>query len=321
MTRRSAGRARRDARKRENAAAQLMVVGAMISTAHWFLDEGSTVERLLSTVAPLGWVLLAAGLLGTWWSVRSARAAAASHGTADAPASTSFRYASPPRPPDPAGRDGRDARLNDIVAATALSPIPPAPAPAAPTRPTAWSAEVLAQIEWRRFEALVEALFAQAGFQTRAQPHGADGGVDIWLHSRHQPERPASLVQCKHWQARPVGVDKVRELRGVMAAHGVARGQFVTTSRFTPDAQAFAAGNGIRLLDGPGLLALIAERTPGQQQALLAVALEGEYWRPTCASCGVKMVERTGRGSGKDFWGCVNYPRCRTTLEMRGRAA
>ena len=110
-------------------------------------------------------------------------------------------------------------------------------------------------------------------------------------------------------------------LRGVMAAHGVERGQFVTTAHFTPDAQAFAAGNGIRLLDGAGLLALIAQRSTEQQQALLDVALEGEYWRPTCASCGVKMVERTVRSSGKAFWGCVNYPRCRTTLEKRAAAA
>ena len=88
-------------------------------------------------------------------------------------------------------------------------------------------------IEWRRFEAVVEALFRQAGFETRSQSHGADGGVDIWLHSRSVPDRAVSVVQCKHWQGRRVGVDKIRELRGVMAAHGVKRGQFATTSTFT----------------------------------------------------------------------------------------
>ena len=166
-----------------------------------------------------------------------------------------------------------------------------------------WNAAILNTIEWRRFEAVVEALFAQAGFETKTQSHGADEGIDIWLYSRHDPGAPVSIVQCKHWQGRRVGVDKVRELRGVMAAKGVGRGQFATTSAFTDDAVEFATGNGINLLDVQSLLALIATRTEDQQDALLSVALEGEYWKPTCVNCGTKMVERTPRNGGATFWG------------------
>lgn len=188
-------------------------------------------------------------------------------------------------------------------------------------QPTAWGTDVLDVIEWRRFEAVVELLFQQAGFETRSQPHGADGGVDLWLHSRHhcsEPDQPVSLVQCKHWRGRRVGVDKVRELRGVMASRNVQRGQFVTSSTFTSDAIDFAHDNGIRLLDGEGLLELIESRTAEQQASLLQVALEGEYWRPTCASCGIKMVTREPKRGGKKFWGCRNYPGCKSTLPMRG---
>lgn len=181
---------------------------------------------------------------------------------------------------------------------------------------TAWSARVFEDIEWRRFEALCEALFGQAGFETRAQSHGADGGVDIWLHSRHS-EGPAAVVQCKHWQGKAVGVKEMREFYGVMASHKLQRGTFATSSTFTPEAQKFATDNGISALDGQGLLALIATRTPEQQQALLATAYQGEYWRPTCASCGTKMAERTSRAKKNAFWGCVNYPRCTFTLPVR----
>ena len=66
---------------------------------------------------------------------------------------------------------------------------------------SSWSAAVFEAIEWRRFEAVCEGLFAQAGFQTRAQSHGADGGVDIWLYSQHAPW-PVSVVQCKHWRGK-----------------------------------------------------------------------------------------------------------------------
>lgn len=184
--------------------------------------------------------------------------------------------------------------------------------------PNAWGPEVFEVIEWRRFEALVTSLFAQAGFETRSQSHGADEGIDIWLYSRNQPGAPVSVVQCKHWRGKRVGVDKVRELRGVMAAKNVKRGQFATTSTFTREAEVFAKENGINLLDVQGLLGVIAQRTPPQQAALLEVALEGDYARPTCVNCGIKMVERTARKDGTAFWGCSGFPKCRTTLAMRG---
>ena len=182
-----------------------------------------------------------------------------------------------------------------------------------------WCAQVFDLIEWRRFEAVVEALFGQAGFDTRTQPCGADGGIDIWLHSRSQGGAAVSVVQCKHWTSWKVGVKPVRELRGVMAAHDIARGQFVTTSGYTTDAQAFASENGIMLHDTVGLLALIASRTATERQHLLQVAFEGDYWRPTCASCGIKLVERRARASGDAFWGCENYPKCKSTMAFRTR--
>jgi restriction system protein len=175
-----------------------------------------------------------------------------------------------------------------------------------------WSARVFDDIEWRRFEALCASLFGQAGFETRSQSHGADGGVDIWLHSQNA-EGPAAVVQCKHWLGKAVGVKEVREFYGVMASHKLQRGTLATSSTFTADARQFAKDNGISALDGQSLLALISRRTPAQQASLLAIAYEGEYWRPTCASCGLKMVERPGR---KTFWGCVDFPRCRFTLPV-----
>jgi restriction system protein len=197
---------------------------------------------------------------------------------------------------------------------------PPAPEArrqpaAAPAPATAWSADVFAAIEWRRFEAVCETLFAQAGFTTRAQSHGADGGVDIWLHSANA-QGPVAVVQCKHWQGKAVGVKELREFFGVMASNRLKRGTYATTSTFTPAAQVFAKDNGINAMDGTALLALIAKRKPEQQQALLDVAYQGEYWRPTCASCGIKLVERTPAKGGTAFWGCTNYPRCKSKLPM-----
>lgn len=207
------------------------------------------------------------------------------------------------RPPAPGGSAAEDRREPFSRATSIRQPA------------TKWSSAVFAAIEWRRFEAVCEALFAQAGFATRSQSHGADGGVDIWLHSANA-QGPVAVVQCKHWNGRQVGVKEIREFFGVMASHQLKRGTYATTSTYTADAQKFAKDNGINALDGAALLSLIAKRTPEQQQALLDVAHEGEYWRPTCASCGIKLVERTPAKSGAGFWGCSNYPRCKTRIQM-----
>lgn len=292
-------RTRRTSRRKENAALQLLAVGTAIALVPLFLS-GNSFVAMLKPIAPLGWLMAGAGGLLLWLQSRKADSnkGTSSHGRKlDKPL--------PPLPDMPPINKGPEA-----PAATAQ-----------PARPAEWGPAVFEIIEWRRFEALVEALFAQAGFQTRSQSHGADGGVDIWVHSQHKPDAPVTIVQCKHWQGKRVGVDKIRELRGVMAAHGIARGQFATTSRFTEEAIAFAKDNSINLLDVDGLLSLIKSRSAEHQQALLNVALEGEYWRPTCANCGVKLVARQPKQGGKPFWGCAGYPACCTTMVMSSAAA
>lgn len=274
----------------------------------------SILATILRPFATVGWLMLIGGGIGLWFLRRRQEGA--------------HQQSQPQPPANPAANPRRQARRPerpsplverlDASGGSVYEPAGDAVRAAAPHRPTTWSAAVFSAIEWRRFEALVEALFAQAGFVTKAQSHGPDDGIDVWLYSKNQIDgSPVSVVQCKHWQGKPVGVDKVRELRGVMAAKGVTRGQFATTSTFTTDAATFAQANGIKLHDLTSLLELIQSRTPEQQQSLLDVALEGEYWRPTCASCGIKLVEREPTAGGKPFWGCANFPKCRTTMVKR----
>ena len=291
-------------------APKLIGVGLLLAIVPLVLGK-SPLAAGLRPLAPFGWLLLAVGCALLWWQIKEQRA--------KAPAVPAPDLATPPKPFHRAAITGppgdRTATEYDRLAEEAKHK-----RSASRVDPTAWGSEVFDVIEWRRFEVLVEALFAQAGFETKSQSHGADEGIDIWLYSRSQPGAPVSIVQCKHWQGKRVGVDKVRELRGVMAAKNVTRGQFATTSTFTPDAIAFAKDNGVNLLDVRALLDLIAKRSADQQQALLAVALEGEYWRPTCVNCGTKMIERSPRNGGSTFWGCPGYPKCKTTMPMRALA-
>ncbi|OIR08829.1 Mrr restriction system protein [mine drainage metagenome] len=178
--------------------------------------------------------------------------------------------------------------------------------------PTAWSIELLRKLEWHRFETLCAEYFRTLGKRVETVTHGADGGIDARIYA-HDSQILEYAVQCKAWN-NPVGVKPVRELFGVMAHESAGKGIFMTTSTFTDDAMKFASEHSdkVFLVDGPRFIKMI-ELLPAEKKAkLLTFATEGDYTTPTCASCGIKMVWC----SKGDFWGCKNYPKCKSTLRV-----
>lgn len=156
---------------------------------------------------------------------------------------------------------------------------------------------------------------------------GPDGGIDLVLRKGGEKY----LVQCKQWRAFKVGVPVVRELYGVMAAKGAAGGFVVTSGRFTKEAEDFASGRNVKLLDGPMLHRLLRQAKtdgagsvadasrpqPRPQPAPQTARTETTPAQvPSCPRCAKAMVRRTakkGANAGADFWGCSDYPRCRGT--------
>lgn len=185
------------------------------------------------------------------------------------------------------------------------------------------SSDALADMTWREFEVLVGEGFRLQGYEvTETGGGGADGGVDLVVRK----DREKYLVQCKQWKAFKVGVPIVRELYGVMAAHGAAGGFVVTSGRFTDEAKAFADGRNIRLVDGPKLFGMIKQakasaavargpETPGRGPAATPTASTAAM-APSCPGCASAMVLRTakrGANAGSEFWGCTKYPACKGT--------
>lgn len=303
-------------RRRERARGELagkgwtvIIVGVLLLVGPSFM-QGSIVGTLGPALRPAGWAALALGAVLLGLHYLTARKATLPDVEPVAQRSPIGKVAQTTPPAAP--------RREPVLAST-TSQSKHSPPEAGPQQEQQWSPAVLAAIEWRRFEAVCEALYAQAGFTTRSQSHGADGGIDIWLYSKHSDV--PRIVQCKHWQSKPVGVKEMREFFGVMASHRLKSGTYVTSSTFSAEAIAFAKTNGIHAQDGTALLELISKRTPEQQAALLAVAYEGEYWRPTCASCGTKMVERNSSKNEGSFWGCANYPKCRGRTIQKSKAS
>jgi len=183
--------------------------------------------------------------------------------------------------------------------------------------PPIWSLDVLASLEWKRFETICAEYLRLIGFDPRETRIGADGGVDIWVY-KEGLTKPVGVVQCKAWTTYKVGIKPVRELFGVMAAEGVRNGKFMTSGEFTSEAVAFAEGKRLQLISGEKLLASIKRLPQEKQNELLNIALEGDYRTPTCPQCGYKLTRRQGKGGGRDFWGCPRYPKCKATLVYKG---
>lgn len=183
----------------------------------------------------------------------------------------------------------------------------------------ATAASALDGMSWREFEMLVGEAFRRRGFSvTELGGDGPDGGIDLVLRKGNEK----FLVQCKQWKAYKVGVDVVRELYGLMAAHGAAGGFVVTSGSFTADAQAFAEGRNVQLMDGLQLLRMIQEARPavaGMDAEPADLRLLSVDRGPVCPVCGAGMVRRTARRgarSGGAFLGCTAYPACRGTRSI-----
>ena len=175
-------------------------------------------------------------------------------------------------------------------------------------------------LRWQEFEQLVGEAFRRQGYRVTERGGAApDGGVDLVLLK----DGRKTVVQCKRWKTKQVGVALVRELYGAMTAEGSDEAIFASSGEYTADARAFANGKPIRLIDGTKLAELIhavqtngsvPEETPSAAPAHAAPS--DRESQPTCPRCGSSMVRRTARSgstAGQAFWGCSMFPTCRAT--------
>jgi restriction system protein len=192
---------------------------------------------------------------------------------------------------------------------------------------------VVSGMSWKDFELLVGEGFRLKGFTVVENGGGgADGGIEMTL----KKDGEVFLVQCKQWRAYKVSVNIVRELFGVMAAHGAAGGFVVTSGVFTEDARKFAQGRNIELIDGTVLAAMISQAKANRSKPAVTVKAPASTPEPasvsdspsvkpasvplsfvSCPLCGgamVKRIAKQGPNSGNSFWGCKAFPMCRGVL-------
>lgn len=179
-----------------------------------------------------------------------------------------------------------------------------------------WSLEFVRSLEWREFEKLCARILNEQGYRAELGRPGADEGVDIRIYQRQPPEVLYALAQCKA-QRQDIKVDAVRAFRGTMVAHGVSRGFFFTSGGFYKKAEKFGKEQGMELYTGERVLTEVNTLPHEKQSSMLREIVSTDYTTPTCVNCGIKMVRRSSAGHSYQFWGCVNFPKCRNRLELR----
>ena len=169
------------------------------------------------------------------------------------------------------------------------------------------------ELPWKRFEDLLGEAYRRQGFAVEETlGGGADGGVDLVLRR----DGEVTLVQCKRWKGKPVPVQTVREMFGIVTDRGAAAAKIVATTSFTSEAVLFAKNKAIELVDSKALLELIrgVQKSGGIPPA--AAAPERDHLAPSCPRCGAQMIvkdARRGANAGSRFWGCPTFPECRGT--------
>ncbi len=180
-----------------------------------------------------------------------------------------------------------------------------------------WTKPFLRSLEWKRYEEICVEYLKLKNCTADVTCIGADGGIDIKIKDKNGSL--LAVAQCKAWN-RPIGVNLIRELYGVMAAERVKHGIFLTTSEYSKDAIEFAKGKNLLLIDCDELITLINNLGDKEKRKIDKLATTGDYTTPTCVRCNVKMTKRTaktGKNAGGEFWGCVNYPKCKNTIQIR----
>lgn len=109
------------------------------------------------------------------------------------------------------------------------------------------------------FERYVGTLLMDGGYHVQPTPQTNDYGADLILTA---PDGMRIAVQCKYY-ASPINNSAVQEVIGSLNLYQATTGWVVTNSTFTSNAIALAQANGIRLIDGEGLVKTVKVIDPG----------------------------------------------------------
>jgi hypothetical protein len=199
----------------------------------------------------------------------------------------------------------RERRL--ALAATTVSRSPFVPETTATVTGTRFTPELLARMEWKRFEELVASYYNKTGVVAARTKAGPGSPVHIRISWKGE-SRPFACVQCVSHPSGLVEAKQIQALVDAIAAEDIRRGYVVTTGKFGVPARDLSEEKHITLLSGDILIEKLNALPEAARSELMRDATVGDYTTPSCPTCEVKMTRSPADPS---VWQC---PQCGTVL-------
>jgi hypothetical protein len=179
--------------------------------------------------------------------------------------------------------------------------------PVAPSRQPGGPAQFLEQlraIDWFQFEKVIALTYRKLGYTvTRRGGANPDGGIDLVVAKDGQ----SSAIQCKHWRTRKVRARAIREFLGALTHADMKKGIFITLCGYTVEASKLAAEHQIQTLSEAHLAKMLEEVGARSDPEVTAILRDKTKF---CPKCERKMVLKTAKRTGRQFWGCPSFPDC-----------
>ena len=153
------------------------------------------------------------------------------------------------------------------------------------------------------FEDYIAHLFNKLGFTAEKVGGAYDGGIDVIAVK----DNVKHYIQCKKFITSQVDVGSIRNFYGALVDHlANGKGYFITTNKFTLEAEKFAEDKPIELIDGYRLIEYIksVEDKDG-------AAYKINEAKENCPRCAGSLIKK--RGKYGEFFGCSNFPKCKFT--------
>ncbi len=155
-----------------------------------------------------------------------------------------------------------------------------------------WSKELLQRMDWKRFQELAAMLLSRAGFKAEIAWVRPDGATAFSVAGQGLRRQMQALVQCAGWNDFEVPGNAMAEFYRACRREGAPRGIYITPGHFDANAQLFAHGKQLDLIDGNAFLAAISRMTPEEQAYYHRLATVGAWEVPSCPTCLAKMELR-----------------------------
>lgn len=158
------------------------------------------------------------------------------------------------------------------------------------------------------FEEYIADLFSRLGYKTQVVGQSHDGGIDVIV----EKNGIKSYIQCKKFITSVVSVGAVRDFYGAIADLAQGKAYFITTNKFTLEAERFCEDKPIELVDGLKLIKYIhlADKNTKQPEVIQSANPVQEK----CLQCNGYLIKKQGEYG--DFYGCSNYPKCQYTKNI-----